>query len=396
MSKYGLFEGYGIEIEYMIVEKDTLNVSPCADILLEKLAGEPVSEYAENELGYSNELVKHVIELKTDGPAKTLSGLDDKFHEGVSRVNKILNENDKKLMPTAMHPFMNPLTETELWQDESAEIYETYDRIFNCKGHGWSNLQSVHINLPFDGDEQFGKLHAAVRCILPIIPALAASSPYAEGELTEYADSRLMYYMKNQMSVPEVAGHIIPEQVYTEADYQSRIFDVIKNAIAPHDTQNILEPVWLNSRGAIARFDRGAVEIRLLDVQESPQADIAVVKLVTEAVRVLTEKTAEIKYMDEKELKEILLACIKDGENALIKNREYLRLFGIDKDIKAGYIWQKLFTDTGIYRTEFEKPLLNILKNGTLSTRIKRSERDMHGIYEELCSCLLENRLFYA
>ena len=72
---------------------------------------------------------------------------------------------------------MNPLTDTELWKHSYSEVYELYNRIFNCKGHGWSNVQSTHINLPFFDDKEFEKLHAAIRIILPLIPGLCASSP---------------------------------------------------------------------------------------------------------------------------------------------------------------------------------------------------------------------------
>ena len=67
-------------------------------------------------------------------------------------------------------------------------MYEAYDRIFDCRGHGWANLQAVHLNLPFSGDEEFGRLHAAIRLVLPIMPAdrimasgLATSLPARAG-----------------------------------------------------------------------------------------------------------------------------------------------------------------------------------------------------------------------
>jgi hypothetical protein len=60
---YELFEVTGIEIEYMIVDRETLAVRPIADLVL--------GADGELELGSiacSNELVLHVIELKTNGP----------------------------------------------------------------------------------------------------------------------------------------------------------------------------------------------------------------------------------------------------------------------------------------------------------------------------------------
>ena len=85
-------------------------------------------------------------------------------------------------MPTAMHPWMDPATETVLW-DDATDVYRTYDRIYGCRGHGWANLQSMHVNLPFADDSQFARLHAAIRLVLPLLPALAASSPIAEGSV---------------------------------------------------------------------------------------------------------------------------------------------------------------------------------------------------------------------
>ena len=49
--------------------------------------------------------------------------------------------------------------------------------------------------------------------------------------------------------------------------------------IAPYDPAGVLQHEFLNSRGAIARFDRSAIEIRVLDVQECPQADTAIAAL---------------------------------------------------------------------------------------------------------------------
>src|SRR5665811_1134453 len=85
-----------------------------------------------------------------------------------------------QLMPGAMHPWMDPHSETRLWLGDNAVIYGAYDRIFDCKSHGWANLQSMHVNLPFADDNEFARLHAASRLVLPILPALAASSPIAE------------------------------------------------------------------------------------------------------------------------------------------------------------------------------------------------------------------------
>ena len=66
----------------------------------------------------------------------------------------------------------------------TARSTQAFDRIFSCQGHGWANLQSMHINLPFADDAEFGRLHAAIRFLLPLLPGLTASSPVMDGAVT--------------------------------------------------------------------------------------------------------------------------------------------------------------------------------------------------------------------
>ena len=197
-----LFEGFGVELEYMIVHADSLDVFPATDQVLLAVAGEYVSEIEQGDLAWSNELVNHVIELKTNGPSPLLRGLDAAFARDVGSIQDILLPVGGRLMPSAAHPWMDPLTETQLWPHEYNAVYEAFDRIFGCKGHGWANLQCVHLNLPFAGDDEFGRLHAAIRLVLPLIPALAASSPILDGRLTGLMDSRMHYYRENQKRIP--------------------------------------------------------------------------------------------------------------------------------------------------------------------------------------------------
>ena len=196
-----LFQGYGVELEYMIVNKQSLKVNSICDEVIKKIEGVYTSDTEFENIGWSNELVLHVIELKTPNPVKSLIGLENDFLKSVTKINEILNEYNSILLPSGSHPLMDPFTETKLWPHEHNDVYKSYDRIFGCKGHGWSNLQSVHLNLPFSGDEEFGRLHSAIRLILPIIPALTASSPILDGKLTGYKDMRLSVYQKNPPGV---------------------------------------------------------------------------------------------------------------------------------------------------------------------------------------------------
>ena len=291
IHRLGLFEGVGIELEYMIVDTAGLAVAPLADRALVAEAGRIAADVEFDDVSWSNELVLHVIELKTTGPVAALDGLAGRFTDHVARINAHLAPLGARLMPTAMHPWMDPRTETRLWPHEAGRIYRAFDRIFDCRSHGWANLQSVHINLPFADDGQFARLHAAVRLLLPILPALAAASPIMQGRTNGTLDNRLNAYRTNCARVPSLTGQVIPEPVFTRADYKREILQRLYRDVAPYDPDRVLRHEWVNARGAIARFSRNTIEIRLLDMQECPAADLAITAAVIAVLKLFVDET---------------------------------------------------------------------------------------------------------
>jgi len=401
------FSAFGIEIEYMIVDRTTLGVAPLSDRLLTAVAGELTNETQQGEISWSNELALHVIEIKTNGPKPRLDAVVGDFQSTVRRINSLLAQWNARLMPSGAHPWMNPDTDTHLWPHDDDAIYGLYDRIFGCQGHGWSNLQSMHINLPFKDDAEFGRLHAAIRIILPLLPALAASTPYLDGRDTGLVDARIDAYARNQRRVPSITGRIIPEPVRTHAQYQARILTPMYREIAPHDPQGILQFEWLNSHGAIARFDRQAIEIRLLDTQEHPGADLAVAALVVAVVERLYRGPDALldaaDALDTGVLAGILRECVERGEHARIDNEAYLRLLGIpDTACSAGAAWRTLEQLSRQRLTPHRDALDVILDEGSLASRLKRSvgpEADAAALrttYRQLCECLEYGRMFHA
>src|SRR5690606_6490813 len=133
----------------MWVDATTLRAKPEVDRVMSGLAGAVVDECdVTPRVSCSNELVMHVLELKTRTPAESLEGLAEDFLEAVAVVHRVMGERGR-LVGSAMHPSFAPRAETRLWPYGQREVYETFDRIFDCRGHGWSNLQSTHLNLPF-------------------------------------------------------------------------------------------------------------------------------------------------------------------------------------------------------------------------------------------------------
>ncbi|HEX6790222.1 MAG TPA: glutamate-cysteine ligase family protein [Candidatus Krumholzibacteria bacterium] len=414
----GLFEAVGVELEYMIVDAASLDVLPRSDHVIHSVAGDYVAEVERGDLAWSNELVLHVLEIKTNGPAPTLRGLDNLIVRDIIEIERILSGINARLMPGAAHPWMDPARETKIWPHEDNEIYRAFDRIFGCQGHGWSNLQCTHLNLPFAGDAEFARLHAAIRLVLPIVPALAASSPILDGRVTGLMDTRMHCYRENQKKIPSITGRVIPEPVYTRRDYEEKILGPMYADIAPFDRDEILRNEWLNARGAIARFDRNTIEIRIIDVQECPTADMAVAHAITCVLRALVgEKWQPLERQmrfGTDALDAILVATTHTAEGAMVRDRDYLEAFGIHaREATAGDVWRHLVESVVSADADFtgawQGAMSVILDEGSLARRIVRTvsgekpdlaarlglDRELlHAVYRRLCDCLAQNRLF--
>jgi carboxylate-amine ligase len=403
----GLFEGVGIELEYMIVNRDTLDVLPVADELIKTVVGSYSNDYEKENICWSNELALHVVELKTCGPVANLSEICPLFHEDIRLINEIVGDFNGMLMPTGAHPWMDPCTEAKLWPHGQRTIYETYHRIFNCEGHGWTNLQSCHLNLPFSGSEEFGRLHAAIRLVLPIIPALAASTPILDSRRQPFMDTRMEYYRTNSARIASITGEIIPEPIFSAIAYNNEIFARMYKDVEPFDPAGTLRDEWLNARGAIARFDRNAIEIRIIDMQECLWADLAIAA----GINALLKAVVEEKWTDFPNqmawqvgpLKKILLDTVRTAEEAVISDRAYLENFGIagQGSLTAADLWCYLAEQIDIEK-DLAACFETIVKKGSLATRILKSldgevtRQNLRKVYRELSNCLKENRLFFA
>lgn len=400
LEPLALWEGVGVEVEYAIVDAATLDVKPVADLLLEAATGKTdgpdgPGDVLRPPLAWSNELALHVIELKTALPAAGFSGLAPLFQASVDEVVALLRPLGARLLPGGMHPWMDPETELRLWPHEYTDVYRTFDRIFGCTGHGWANLQSTHVNLPFRGDVEFVRLHDAIRLVLPLIPALAASSPVLEGAIGPALDNRLRAYRENSRNVPSVSGKVVPERVSSRADYHETILGRIYADLAPHDPEGTLRHEWVNARGATARFSRGSIEVRVVDCQECIPSDLAVAAAVAGAVRVVAD--GEGHGPADAVLHETLERTIVRGRHAIVDDPAYLERLGFgDRLASAGELWARLaepvLADAAL--PELHGPLRVILARGPLAERIvgalgqAPTRAELREVYGRLCDCV--------
>ena len=238
---------------------------------------------------------------------------------------------------------------------------------------------------------------------------IPASSPFADAQRMPFLDYRLEVYRTNADRIPTITGAVIPDNARDRADYQTGVLQPMYREIAADDPERVLQHEWLNARGAIARFDRNAIEIRLCDTQECPRADLAIAASVTAIVRALYEERWQRldvqRTLPTSRLAALLQACIRDGEEAIIADADYMRAFGVsDSALRASDLWAHL-VDTcdaaaSALNPGYRAPIDTILTQGPLARRIVRAldgdsgRKKLAVIYRRLCDCLTHDALF--
>jgi hypothetical protein len=151
------------------------------------------------------------------------------------------------------------------------------------------------------------------------------------------------------------------------------------------------------------RFQRNAIEIRVLDIQECPLADISIVYAIISALKSMIKSKwtsfDNLKNIDTTSLANVLLQIIKTGEETIISYKPLLKCFGVNESISAKEIWKKIIKEATDIPERYKKTLNTILEQGSLSTRIQKAitipdQSNIEKTYRTLCTCLEKNHLF--
>jgi glutathione synthase/RimK-type ligase-like ATP-grasp enzyme/gamma-glutamyl:cysteine ligase YbdK (ATP-grasp superfamily) len=327
---YRAFSVAGMELEYPTVDRD-LNVVSLVEPAFRILAGRGTSDVHLGALGFSNEIADHVFEVKTEAPVRSLRQAEEVLYEGVQRFSAVLrDEFDARLMPTGMHPWFDP-RKGKLWSRSGGRVYGTYQRLFDVYTHGWMNVQASHLNLPFGDERETLAMHTAAALLIPYLPAIAASTPMYDGDLQPHADGRLAWILEHQARIPESCGQLVPEYVESFGDYRRKILGPMYAALdrLPHDASPIRHE-FFNARGAVFKFSRKAMEVRVLDTQECVKMDAAIAAFVRAALKELTKRVlaGKIVLPPHELLVEDFRATIRGGSAARVSAPH----FAVDRD----------------------------------------------------------------
>lgn len=220
------------------------------------------------------------LSIDKGGHGYTLSASSDSLG-GTSSPFEVFGEFD----------WIGSLSATELTSNWSSD-----DSIDSTGHKSFNNINGVAID--YTNDLMYilasDAYHIAIRLLLPLLPSLAASSPFVEGKRGPLLDTRLNFYLANQRRIPSIMGDGIPEPIRNESEYREKILAKMYKDISPQDPDGLLQHEWLNSRAAIPRFDRDAIEIRILDSQESLRANFELINIVVACIKTLTSSSHDL------------------------------------------------------------------------------------------------------
>jgi gamma-glutamyl:cysteine ligase YbdK (ATP-grasp superfamily) len=397
----------GLELEYAIVDAQ-MRPACLVDVAFRALNGRPTSDVVRGPVGFSNELAAHVLEAKMMHPRADFARAEGEIVRGLGVLIGLLHRDfGARLLPTGMHPLMRP-SDTTLWSRGGRSIYETYARVFDIRQHGWLNVQSCHVNLPYGKSERdLVSVYNAAACVLPYLPALAANSAIVEGRIGPHLDNRLAFYAKNQRRIPEITGDVVPEPITSTADYRARILGGIYGALAHHPGAARLRHEWVNSRGAILRFTRHALELRILDIQECVRMDVAIAVFARAAIRHVAREldSGGMALPEHGMLVRDFRRVVAEGRAAGVRARHLLR--GRAGGRSAGDVLAALHEQCIADCTTAERPYLDLaaerLSRGSVSELVRRRVRPSRAgervpaakvreVYGELIAALEHNR----
>lgn len=401
---YKPFEVAGMELEYPTVDRD-LNVVSLVEPAFRVLAGRGTSDVDLGAVGFSNEIADHVFEIKTQQPVRSLADAERMLAEGVQRFSAVLHaEFGARLLPTGMHPWFDP-RKGKLWTRSGLRVYTTYARLFDVRTHGWMNVHAAHLNLPLGREVDAMAMHTAAALLIPYLPALAASSPMYDGDLQPAVDGRLAWILEHQARIPESCGELVPEYVDSFADYRKRILAPMYRALDRLPDTGAIRHEFFNTRGAILRFARRAMEVRVLDTQECVKMDVAIAVFVRSALKHLAARVAagRVELPDHSLLVEDFRACIRDGSVARVRAPH----LDVDREADARTVLRHLLAGARRTVRKDEAGYLDLvarmIETGTLSERIRAEMAPFaqaddetfteaaRRIYIELIDCLEAN-----
>jgi carboxylate-amine ligase len=220
----------------------------------------------------------------------------------------------------------------------------------------------------------------------------------------------MAFYKTNQRRVPEIAGDVVPEYMTSFAQYRRDVFEPIYRALDQLPGAERIRNEFVNSRGAIPRFVRDALEVRVVDLQECVKMDVAVAGFVRLAAKGLWRllDAGHLRLPEHAMLVEDYEACVAQGRAARVEASHLCAAVGYRPGAATATTALHELLDLAWGESQgADQPYLRLveerIRTGSLAELVlrataldRRSEGEgraaIERVYGELADCLLRNQ----
>jgi carboxylate-amine ligase len=249
----------GLEEEFAILERNSLDLTPRYEELSAVAADDPVLGAS-----VSGELIASEIEIRS-GRGADVEDAITRQHQHRRKLFALAAAQGVELGSTGTHP----------WADYLAQPIintEHYHRVEDgLKWVAWrNNTFSLHVHVGIRGADRAVQVCDRLRPALPVLLAISANSPFLDGRDTGLASVRSQTFTKSfpRCGIPDAYG-----DWRTYADYVD--FLVRTHSIVEY-TQ-----VWWSVR---PHLSFGTVEVRICDAQSTAEESDALARLIVASV----------------------------------------------------------------------------------------------------------------
>jgi hypothetical protein len=403
----GFLQGFQLERVFGLVGTSSLNWQPQVDELISLYSHERLRSVDHGEAIWTNLGPRHIVSVRARERIEGLAAASALHAAEQESLAELANSLEARLMPCGMHPWMRA-AQAEAWPHGQAPRDEAMISTFGAERHGLNNQQKLRLSIPFASDFEFARLFGALRFVMPLMPALCASSPFAEGKRGPALACRVASRRDLLSGQIDFADSLVPRPASCRDEYQSDVLTPLEKTLKARGLSQALNAKEVCAHGIIADFQAGLVHVEMLDMQECLQADIAVcagIGAVTLLVQ--TEEFAalgELNTWPQARLGELLELSVVDGEEAVFRDVDYAKALGFPErgSCRVAELWQHLMEErlsSSPLAEESMPALERIASEGPLARRLLRAldpgfdDEELYNLYKRVLDCLEKDTL---
>ncbi len=277
----------GVEIEFQVLDKSTLNLTPYAPVLLQNSP-----EILKPRI--TQEFIRSILELQT-GICHHVKDVENDLMETCSMAEELATDNGCVLYAASLHPFAD-------YEDQIVTANPRYERIMDelqIVGRKFIS-QGLHVHVGVSDGDTAIRVCNTIQLYLPLLLSLTTSSPFSKG-----VDTGLLSYRTKLFEVLPLAG--IYEFINDWTDFQREV-EMLKN----YNIISSIQDLWWDTR---PHPDFGTVEIRICDLPGRFSDILGVVALIQALVALLVEREGQAQVCSQQILRANKWQAVRHGLN---------------------------------------------------------------------------------